>query len=337
VAAASAAVIRVRVWASDILVHLNHIGGGIEHINLTPPGTRELYSHDELLCYENAGSEVLGIGALPMAKTQIWLAAGLALIFCWIVTVFANFLVQLLAAQIISALGRNSALASGIVSVISAVSLALVLEVSKFVAVIWPLKRRWDQWAPLGTAFGILVGIPYAAGLYFRLLFSGLTPNADTAVYAGFIYLATKIALLHWALGRLAASIALRPGGPGLALVTVSLVSSLISLLPLQPAIFFIDLPTAVLTEPQWLLDIPFILFLLAVWKWLPAPTAHQAYGPARWIMIILALFLLFLGWSLFVCAAFFGPARIDAFSLPLMTLAAGFLTLMLYRFVLHP
>ncbi len=280
---------------------------------------------------------MLGIGALPMAKTQIWLAAGLALIFCWIVTVFASFLVQLLAAQIISALGRNSALASGIVSVISAVSLALVLEVSKFVAVIWPLKRRWDQWAPLGTAFGILVGIPYAAGLYFRLLFSGLTPNADTAVYAGLIYLATKIALLHWALGRLAASIALRPGGPGLALVTVSLVSSLISLLPLQPAIFFIDLPTAVLTAPQWLLDIPFILFLLAVWKWLPAPTAHQAYGPARWIMIILALFLLFLGWGLFVCAAFFGPARIDAFSLPLITLAAGFLTLMLYRFVLHP
>ncbi|MFM7779338.1 MAG: hypothetical protein ACKPB8_11380, partial [Alphaproteobacteria bacterium] len=181
---------------------------------------------------KNARSELLGIRALPMAKTQIWLAAGLALIFCWIVTVPANFLVQLLAAQIISALGRNSALASGIVSVISAISLALVLEVSKFASVIWPLKRRWDRWAALGTAFGIL----YAASLLFRWLFFGLTPNADTAVYAGLIYLATKIALLHWALGRLAASVALRPGGPGMALVTVSLVSSLIILLPLQPA-----------------------------------------------------------------------------------------------------
>ena len=272
-----------------------------------------------------------------MAKTQIWLAAGLALIFCWIVTGPANFLVQLLAAQIISALGRNSALASGIVSVISAIILAVVFEVSKFVAVIWPLKRRWDQWAPLGTAFGIIYGILYAFGLYSRLLYFGLTPKADAAVYAGLIYLATKIALLHWALGRLAASVALRPGGPGLALVTVSLVSSLISLLPLQPAVFFIDLPMAVLTAPQWLLDIPLILFLLAVWRWLPAPTAHQECGPARWIALILALFLLFLGWGLFICAAFFGPATIDLVSLPLISLAAGFLILMLYRFVLRP
>ena len=283
------------------------------------------------------GSEVLGIGALPMAKTQIWLAAGLALIFFGILAFPANFLTQLLAAQVMSALGRNTALASGIVSVISAVSLAVGFEVSKFVAVIWPLKRRWDQWAPLGTAFGIIYGILYAFGLYSRLLYFGLTPKAGVAVYAGLIYLATKIALLHWALGRLAASVALRPGGPGLALVTVSLVSSLIILLPLQPAVLFIDLPTAVLTAPQWLLDIPFIVFLLAVWKWLPAPTAHQAYGPARWIMIILALFILFLGWGLFICAAFFGPATIDVVSLPLITLAAGFLTLMLYRFVLHP
>jgi len=298
-----------------------------------PPSIRD-YTHMTNGCaIKKAGSEVLGIGALPMAKTQIWLAAGLALIFCWIVPVPANFLVQLLAAQIISALGRNSASASGIVSVISAISLALVLEVSKFVAMIWPLKRRWNQWAALGTAFGIL----YAASLLFRWLIFDLRPHADTAVYAGLIYLATKIALLHWALGRLAASVALRPGGSGLALVTVSLVSSLISLLPLQPAVLFIDLPTAVLTAPQWLLDIPFILFLLAVWKWLPAPTAHQAYGPARWIVIILALFLLFLGWGLFTCAAIFGPGRIDVFSLLLITLAGGFLILMLYRYVLRP
>lgn len=286
---------------------------------------------------KKAGSEVLGIGALPMAKTQIWLAAALALIFCGILAFPANSLTQLLAAQVMSALGPNSALASGIVSVISGVSLAVGFEVSKFVAVIWPLKRRWDQWAALGTAFGIIYGILYAFGLYSRLLYSDLTPKAGVVVYAGLIYLATKIALLHWALGRLAASVALRPGGPGLALVTVSLVSSLIILLPLQPAVLFIDLPTAVLTAPQWLLDIPFILFLLAVWKWLPAPTAHQAYGPARWIVIILALFLLFLGWGLFICAAFFGPATIDVVSLPLITLAAGFLTSMLYRFLLHP
>lgn len=274
---------------------------------------------------------------MATVKTQIWLAAGLALIFFGILAFPANFLTQLLAAQIISALGRNSALAPGIVSVISAVSLAVGFEVSKFVAVIWPLKRRWDQWAALGTAFGIIYGILYAFGLYSRLLFFGLTPKAGVAVYAGLIYLATKIALLHWALGRLAASVALRPGGPGLALVTVSLVSSLIILLPLQPAVLFIDLPTAVLTAPQWLLDIPFILFLLAVWKWLPAPTAHQAYGPARWIMIILALFLLFLGWGLFICTAFFGPARIDIVSLLFVTIAGGFLIVMLYHYVLRP
>jgi hypothetical protein len=276
---------------------------------------------------------VLIIGALPMAKTQIWVAAGLALIFSWIVTGPTNFLVKLLAAQIISALGRNSALASVLVSVISAVILAVVLEVSKFASLIWPLKQRWNHWAPLGAIFGII----YAASLLFRWIIFDLRPDADISVYVGLVYLATKIALLHWALGRLAASIVLRPGGPGLALVTVSLVSSLISLLPLQPAVLFIDLPTAVLTASQWLLDIPFILFLLAVWKWLPVATAHQAYGPARWIVIILALFLLFLGWGLFICAAFFGPARIDIVSLLFVTIASGFLIVMLYHYVWRP
>jgi hypothetical protein len=48
---------------------------------------------------------------LATVKTQIWLAAGLALIFFGILAFPANFLTQLLAAQIISALGRNSALA----------------------------------------------------------------------------------------------------------------------------------------------------------------------------------------------------------------------------------
>ncbi|MFN7307815.1 MAG: hypothetical protein ACK5TQ_14730 [Acetobacteraceae bacterium] len=268
-----------------------------------------------------------------MPKTQIWVAAGLALIFCWIVTGPANLLVQLLAAQIISALGRNSALASVIISVVTASILSVVLEVSKFTALIWPLKRCWNQWAPLGATFGFI----YAVSLLFRWFIYDLSPNADTGVYVGLIYLAAKIAFLHWALGRLAASIVLPPGGPGLALVTVSIVSSLISLLPLQPAVFFIDLPTAVLTAPQWLLDVPFALLLLAVWKSLPASTVHQAYGPARWIVVILALFLLFVGWGLFVCAAFFGPARIDVFSLLIISLGAGFVLLMLYRIVLRP
>lgn len=272
-----------------------------------------------------------------MIKPSIWLAAGLALIFCWIVTGPTNFLVQLLASQMISAIGRNSASASGIVSVISAIILAIILEVSKFVALIWPLKRRWDQWAPLGTAFGILVGVPYAAGLYFRLLFSGLAPNADAAVYAGLIYLATKTALLHWALGRLAAASALRPGGPGFALMIVSLVATLVAVLPLQLASFLIDLPISILAAPQWLLDVPFFLFILAVWKWLPPSLAHQTYGPARWIALILALFLVFIGWSLLVSAAFFGPARIDIVSLLFVTIAAGFLIVMLYHHVLRP
>jgi hypothetical protein len=144
------------------------------------------------------------------------------------------------------------------------------------------------------------------------------------------------MALLHWALGRLAAAAAIWPGGPWFALSTVSLVSALVSLLPLQPAIFFIDLPTAVLTAPQWLLDVPLMLFILAVWKWLPTTLAQQAYGPARWIVIMLALFLLFVGWSLLVGAAFFGPARIDISSLLLATLAAGFLFVMLYHYVLR-
>jgi hypothetical protein len=275
-------------------------------------------------------SDVLRIGALQMAKTHIWVAAGLALIFSWIVTGPANFLVQLLAAQIISALGRNSALASVLVSVISAVILAVVLEVSKFASLIWPLKRRWNHWAPLGAIFGII----YAGSLLFWWIIFDLRPDADISVYAGIVYLATKMALLHWALGRLAAAAAIWPGSPWFALLTVSLVSALVSLLPLQPAIFLIDLPTAVLTAPQWLLDVPLMLFILAVWKWLPTSLAQQAYGPARWIVIMLALFLLFVGWSLLVSAAFFGPARIDISSLLLATLAAGFLFVILYHYV---
>ena len=53
-----------------------------------------------------------GIGALATVKTQIWLAAGLALICSLILTGFANFFVHIISAQIISALGRNSSLAS---------------------------------------------------------------------------------------------------------------------------------------------------------------------------------------------------------------------------------
>ena len=269
---------------------------------------------------------------MATAKTQIWLAAGLALICSLILTGFANFFVHIISAQIISALGRNSSLASVFVSIISALILATALEASKFISLFWPLRRRWDQWAPLGATFGII----YAASLLLRWIVFGLRPDTDISVYAGLVYLATKIALLHWALGRLAAAAAIRPGSPWFALLTVSLVSALVSLLPLKPAIFFIDFPTAVLTAPQWLLDVPLILFILAVWKWLPTTLAHQAHGPARWIVIILALLLLFVGWSLLVGATFFGPARIDIFSLLLATLAAGFLIVMLYHYVLR-
>ncbi|MCA3323375.1 MAG: hypothetical protein INF75_00245 [Roseomonas sp.] len=270
---------------------------------------------------------------MAVVKTQIWIAAGLALICSWISTGFANFFVRILAEQIISALGGNSAVASLLVSIISAFILAAALEVSKFIALIWLLRRRWDQWAPLGAVFGFI----YAGSLLLRWIVFGLRPDTDISVYAGFIYLATKIALLHWALGRLAAAAAIRPGGPWFALLTVSLASTLTSLLPLQLASFLIDLPIGILTAPQWLLEVPFILFILAVWKWLPTPLAHQAYGPARWIALILALFLVFISWSLLVGAAFFGPARIDIFSLLFVTVAAGFMVVMLYRNVLRP
>jgi hypothetical protein len=270
---------------------------------------------------------------LATVKTQIWLAAGLALICSLILTGFANFFVHIISAQIISALGRNSSLASVFVSIISSLILATALEASKFVSLFWPLRRRWDQWAPLSAVFGFV----YAASLLLRWIVFGLRPDTDISVYVGLIYLAAKIVLLHWALGRLAAVAAVPPGGPWFALSTVSLVSALVSLLPLEPAIFFIDLPTAVLTAPQWLLDVPLILFILAVWKWLPTTLGHQAYGPARWIIIILALFLLFIGWSLLVGAAFFGPARIDIFSLLFVTIAAGFLVMVLYCYVLRP
>ena len=229
----------------------------------------------------------MGIGAVAAVNTKIWVAAGLALICSLILTGLANFFFQILAEQIISALGRNSAFASLLVSVISTFILAVALEVSKFIALIWLLRRRWDQWAPLSVVFGFI----YAASLLLRWIVFGLLPDTDISVYAGLIYLAAKIVLLHWALGRLAAAAALRPDGPWFALLTVSLVSTLISLLPLQPAIFLIDLSSALLTIPQWLLDIPPIFFILAVWKWLPASLAHQAYGPARWIALILVLF----------------------------------------------
>jgi hypothetical protein len=202
------------------------------------------------LITKKAGAKVLGIGALPITKTQIWLAAGLALIFSWLVSGPANFLIQVLATQIISALGRNSAVASILVSILSAFILAAALEASKFIPLVWFLRRRWDQWAALGAAFGFI----YAASLLFRWIIFDLRPDADISVYAGLVYLATKIALLHWALGRLAAAAAIQPGAPWFALLTVSLVSASVSLLPLQPAVLFIDLPTAVLTAPQWLL-----------------------------------------------------------------------------------
>jgi hypothetical protein len=79
------------------------------------------------------------------------------------------------------------------------------------------------------------------------------------------------------------------------------------------------------------------MLFILAVWKWLPTSLAQQAYGPARWIVIMLASFLVFICWSLFVGAAFFGPSRIDISTLLFATLAAGFLVVMLYHYLLRP
>jgi hypothetical protein len=85
------------------------------------------------------------------------------------------------------------------------------------------------------------------------------------------------------------------------------------------------------------LLDVPLILFMLAVWRWLPTSLAQQACGPARWIVIMLASFLVFICWSLLVGAAFFGPARIDISSLLFATLAAGFLVVMVYHYVLRP
>jgi hypothetical protein len=275
----------------------------------------------------------VGIGAVAVVKTQIWVAAGLALICSLILTGLANFFVQILAEEITSALGGNSAFASLLVSVISAFILAVAIEASKFSALILLLRRQWVQWAPLSAVFGFI----YAASLLLRWIVFDLRPDTDISVYAGLIYLAAKIGLLHWALGRLAAAAAIRPGGPWFALLTVSLVSTLISLLPLEPAIFLIDFPTALLTAPRWLLDVPLILFILAVWKWLPTSLAHQAYGPARWIALLLILFLVFIGWGLLVGAAFFGPARIDIVSLLFVTIAAVFLIVMLYRYVLRP
>ncbi|WP_343895657.1 hypothetical protein [Craurococcus roseus] len=152
------------------------------------------------------------------------------------------------------------------------------IEAGKMAALAWICARQWEDWVPLGAAFGLFkaTGVLVSWALLHQT-FGSLAPFSITLLVA-----ATNVLLLHLALGRLAAGVARSPGNPWLAFGLASLASAaftsgpaaLLMLLPAQ-AVRFLD------QQPLALLAV-LLGFALLVRSRVPWPVEATATGPAR-------------------------------------------------------
>ena len=267
-----------------------------------------------------------------LASFRLWLAAGAVLLGSWIVGALSIQAVRLAMDSLVAAADLPPMLRSVLISLVPAVAIAATVEGCKAAALVWPLRRQWDRWALLGFAFGLLQAATLLLGwLSDRTQFGPrIAPFSPMLLVA-----AANLVILHWALGRIAASAARPPGGPWLAVLLATVASALVALLPLQPLVFLVQLPREAFMAEPWIKAAMPTLLALAVWRWLPPPSEHAPRGPARAIAVALMGLVCCAAGANAVAIAILGPDRSDPVRVFVVALGAAFVAWMLFRQIL--
>lgn len=220
------------------------------------------------------------------------------------------------------------------IGVVTALAVAAVIEGCKAASLVWPLRRRWDQWALLGAVFGFLQAVGVVlGGLMDQARFGPLIAPFSPMLFV----VAAMMIMTHWSLGRVAAAAARPPGGPWLAAALATVASALMTLLPLQPLIFLMPLPAWVLEAEFWIKAGLTALFALVVWRWLRPPGEPAQSGPARLIAVALLVLLSMIVAVMAASVALFGSERSDPLKVLVVMLGATFLAWVFFRqVVLH-
>lgn len=266
----------------------------------------------------------------PLNSFRVWLATGLALLGGWVAVPLGVRAVQIFMDGLSSILDLSDPAHSVCTSLLSAAIVAAAVEGCKAASLVWPLRRRWDSWVPLGTAFGVVTAAAFLIGW---VLDKGRFGSLAAPFSPWLLVITAKLVILHWALGRLAAGAARPPGGPWLAFFLAAVASTAMTLLPLQPLAFLVRVPEAVFEAEPWIRVAVLVAFALAVWRWIPGPEACATTGPARSITVVLIGLVFMTGLAVAALAAIFGPrGRSDPVPVLVFVLGVTFVAWMFYR-----
>ena len=209
---------------------------------------------------------------------RVWVAAAAAMVASWLVIPLVGLLLRSLG-ELAGPLWPEHVQAVSLVLVLLGGLLnAAGIEAGKVAALSWVCARRWEDWAPLGAAFGFLKAIGVVVS--WALAHQALGPLAPFS--ATLLITAANVLLLHLALGRLAAGAARSPGTPLLAFGLASLTgaafasgpAALLMLSPVAPIRLLDQQPLAMLAV--------LLGFAVLVRRWVPWPVEATATGPAR-------------------------------------------------------
>lgn len=148
-----------------------------------------------------------------MRSRRVWLAAVSAVVASWFVLALTGLFLRTLRALAEALPADHGWPLPLMLSLIGGLLGAAGVEACKMAAVRWICLRRWEGWAPLGVAFGVLK----AVGVLVSWTLDRLSFGQFIAFSATLFVAAARALLLHFALGRLATGAARRPGSPWLA------------------------------------------------------------------------------------------------------------------------
>jgi hypothetical protein len=94
-----------------------------------------------------------------LRSRRIWLAAAAVVAASWLVAALTGFFLRGLQGQVHSLWPEHGRSASSMLFLVGGMLSAAGVEAGKVAALSWVCARRWEEWAPLGVAFGALKAV----------------------------------------------------------------------------------------------------------------------------------------------------------------------------------
>ncbi len=213
-----------------------------------------------------------------MRSRRVWLAAAAAVALFWFVAPLICLLLRGLDEQMRSLWPEHRQATSSALLLLGGLFGVAGIEACKMAALRWICARPWEDWAPVGAAFGVLeaIGVLVSWALARQAL-GPLAPFSATLLVA-----AANALLLHSALGRLAAGAARPPGDPWLAFGLASCAYAAFAVGPAALLMLLPDLLAPLLEHQPFGMFFVLLGFALLVRRRVEWPAKASAPGPAR-------------------------------------------------------